>query len=198
MKKLDILPIGLYEENVYLLHQDGHVLIIDPGCKMKYITPYIQDEIVDGIVLTHGHEDHTVAVDDLVEMYHCDVYMHVDEMPLVQNKFGYDIPYYTQIYSTITPIQSEQTIGTFPIKVIHTPGHSVGSICIQYKNWLFTGDTLFAGSIGRCDLFTGDERIMFETLKIFKEMDHSITIYPGHGPSSTIGNELLYNPYLTY
>ena len=196
MKKLDILPIGLYEENVYLLHEDGHVLIIDPGCKAKEIQKYINDEVVDGIILTHGHEDHALGVDDLVDIYHCPIYMHEDEIPLVNQSYANDLPYFEVIYNTITPIKEDETIGQFNLHILHTPGHTAGSICIQYKEYLFTGDTLFAGSIGRCDLYSGDEATMMESLKIFKSLDHSLQIYPGHGPSSTIGFELEHNSYL--
>ena len=70
--KLDTLPIGLYGENIYVLHENGHVLIIDPGKNAKEIAKCIsKDEIVDGIILTHGHEDHTQATDDLVDIYSC-------------------------------------------------------------------------------------------------------------------------------
>ena len=82
--KFDILPFGLYGENVYVLHDKKHVLIIDPGAKAKQISAMIgEDEVVDAILLTHGHEDHTLSVDDLVDIYHCPVYLHESDLVLV-------------------------------------------------------------------------------------------------------------------
>ncbi len=194
--KLDILPIGLYGENTYILHDQQHVLIVDPGAQAKYIFPFIEPgEVVDGIVLTHGHEDHTLSADDLSEAYHCPVYMDMDDYFLVdpkETRYGYDAP----VYAAITPLEETMTIGKFPLQVISTPGHTIGSVCIRYRNLLFTGDTLFAGDIGRTDLMSGDEEQMMKSLQIFKTLPHDLRILPGHGPSSTIKQELLMNPYL--
>lgn len=193
---LDILPIGLYEENSYVLHEKGHVLLIDPGRYPKEIMKHVkEDEIVDGIVLTHGHEDHTGAVDDLVETYHCLVYMHSDDKILTdpsQIGKGYDGP----VYSTIEPLETVTKIGAFPLTVYHTPGHTEGSCCIQYRNLLFTGDTLFASDIGRTDLFSGDEQKMMQSLKLLKSLPNDLQIYPGHGPASTMHEEKMRNFYL--
>jgi glyoxylase-like metal-dependent hydrolase (beta-lactamase superfamily II) len=88
------------------------------------------------------------------------------------------------------------TVGTFPLSVIATPGHTAGSVCVRFRSLLFTGDTLFAGDIGRTDLYSGDEEQMIETLKLFKDLPHDLRVLPGHGPASTIGRELKVNPYL--
>ena len=193
---LDILPIGLYQENSYVLHDHGHVLFIDPGRYAKELMKAVkEEETVDGIVLTHGHEDHTGAVDDLAEQYHCPVYMHKEDMNLTDPKQtgrGFDGP----IYSPILPLEEQTKIGTFPITVYHTPGHTEGSCCIQYRNILFTGDTLFASDIGRTDLFSGDEGKMMKSLQLLKNLSNDLQIYPGHGPASTMHEEKMRNPYL--
>ncbi len=197
--KLDVLPIGLYGENIYVLHENDHVLIVDPGKYAKEIKKYISEkEIVDGIVLTHGHEDHTGAVDDLVDMYGCCVYMDLDDYDLVDPKYagshGFDAPIYTKVNS----LQTNSKVGTFSLEVTKTPGHTKGSVVIRYRNLLFTGDTLFQGSIGRTDLYGGSEIEMKESLKKFFDMPHDLIVLPGHGPKSTIKQELDTNMYIQY
>lgn len=199
--KLDILPIGLYEENSYILHEDGHVLFIDPGRFAKELIAHVkEDEVVDGIVLTHGHEDHTGAVDDLVDHYGCKVYMHSNDLMLTNaslgvRKRGYEAP----IFHEITPLTSgDMEIGTFHITVYETPGHTSGSCLIRYKQSLFTGDTLFKNSIGRTDLFGGNEMEMMQSLRFIQSLPNDLTVYPGHGPSSSIAKEKRTNPYLQF
>lgn len=197
--KLDILPIGQYEENVYVLHDKGHVLIIDPGRSAKTIASVIaQDETVDAVILTHGHADHTQAADDISEMYHCPVYMNREDYILVDPSFagkhGFDGP----VYSEILDLQAVMKIGVFDLQIHYTPGHTAGSVCVQYKNLLFSGDTLFAGSIGRTDLYSGDEMQMAQSLEYLKKLPHDLKVLPGHGPSSTIGMEIKRNPFMIY
>ncbi|MBQ3459248.1 MAG: MBL fold metallo-hydrolase [Solobacterium sp.] len=197
--KLDILPIGQYEENVYVLHDKGHVLIIDPGRSAKTIASVIApDETVDAVILTHGHADHTQAADDISEMYHCPVYMNREDYILVDPSFagkhGFDGP----VYSEILDLQAVMKIGVFDLQIHYTPGHTAGSVCVQYKNLLFSGDTLFAGSIGRTDLYSGDETQMAQSLEYLKKLPHDLKVLPGHGPSSTIGTEIKRNPFMIY
>lgn len=196
---LDILPIGLYEENSYVLHQNKHVLFVDPGRYAKEIASKTEkDETVDGIVLTHGHEDHTGAVDDLVDLYHCRVYISQKDLDLIDPANARKIGFSAPVYSEVTPYpqgDSEITVGTFPLKIIETPGHTEGSVCIQYRSILFTGDTLFAGSIGRTDLYSGNEKEMYESLYKLSRMPGYLQVFPGHGPSTTITHELQINPY---
>lgn len=195
---LDILPIGLYQENIYVVHENKHVMIIDPGAHAKEIMKCIQkDEAVDGIILTHGHEDHTGVADDLVDQYHCPLYMHPMDFCLVDPNAGRDmLGYTTPVYSKIEPLQPEMKIGVFKIKVYHTPGHTAGSCCIQYKNVLFAGDTLFAGSCGRTDLYSGNEYQMAQSLKFLKTLPQDLIVYPGHGPSTTIHQEVMTNMFM--
>lgn len=139
--RLDILPIGQFEENSYVLHDNGHVLFIDPGRYYKKIMGCVgKDEVVDGIVLTHGHSDHTGAVDDLCDVYNCPVYMDHHDLPLVlpsnAGHYGYSAP----VYASIHDLNEKQVkIGTFSLEIHHTPGHTDGSICVRYKNILLLG-----------------------------------------------------------
>ena len=87
--KIDTLPIGLYGENSFILHDNGHVLFIDPGRYAQELSRHVTaDETVDAILLTHGHEDHTQAVDDLYDIYKCPVYLHEGDYDMVDPKFG--------------------------------------------------------------------------------------------------------------
>ena len=196
--KLDILPIGQFEENSYVLHDNGHVLFVDPGRYYKKIMECVgKNEIVDGILLTHGHSDHTGAVDDLCDVYNCPVYMDHHDLALVlpsnAGKYGYSAPVYAPIHDLN---EKEVKIGAFSLEIHHTPGHTDGSICVRYKNILFTGDTLFASSCGRTDLYSGSDEKMRQTLEYLKTLPHDLQIYPGHGPASTIGIEVRNNPYM--
>lgn len=195
--KIDILPIGLYQENSYVLHDQGHVLFIDPGRYAKTIAEAVnRDETVDGILLTHGHEDHTGAADDLADMFETDIYMHENDLALTDPAYAKMAGYCAPVYHTVKPLSAKMKIGVFDIEVIETPGHTAGSVCFRYRNLLFTGDTLFASDIGRTDLYSGDEEEMMRSLQKFYALPHDLRVLPGHGPCSTIGLELQRNPYL--
>lgn len=197
--KIDTLPIGLYGENSYVLHDHDEVLLIDPGAYPKEILKHIdlKKEKVQAIVLTHGHEDHTGAVDDLVDELHCPVYMDMDDYPLVSPDNAKSMRgYVTPVYAPIQPLTNYMMIGSFSLHVYKTPGHTAGSTCIRYRNVLFAGDTLFAGSCGRTDLYSGDETAMLQSLRFLKDLPRDLIVYPGHGPATTIGEEADTNPFM--
>ena len=199
--RIDQLPIGLYQENVWVLHDQGHVLVFDPGCyKAKEILKKIDDnETVDGIILTHGHEDHTLCTDDLADLCGCPVYIHPLDGELLKPDSPERPSYCAPVYSRLNSLrEGEMTVGVFRLHVYHTPGHTMGSVCIRYKNLLISGDTLFAGSIGRTDLYGGDDYEMGRSLKKLKELPGSLTVCPGHGPSTTLAYEFKTNRYVLY
>ena len=195
--KTEKLIMGPEEENVYILHQSGHVLIIDPGYNAKEIASHIDpNEQVDGILLTHGHEDHTGAADDLCEIYGCRLYMHPADLPLIDpanSRSGFCYPVYTRTEDPGKRI----TTAAFTADVYHTPGHTAGSVCYRIRNHLFTGDTLFACDIGRTDLFSGSEEEMKESLRFLQTLPKDLAVEPGHGPSTTLSRELKNNPYFS-
>ena len=196
---MDIIrtPQGLYKTNCYILKENGYALIIDPGFHGQRIMKELQDVTPVGIVLTHGHADHICAVDTLVESYHIPVYMHAkdEELLLVKRRMpsGYK-ERFTPPYVALEegPLQIEP----FSLHVWEVPGHSAGSVCIGYKHILFTGDTLFKGTIGKVNTYNGDSKAMEKTLQKIMTLDPSYVIYPGHGSSTTLRYELGTNPYL--
>lgn len=198
MFEVDAMALGQIQANCYLVKENGHCIIIDPGASYQKILDECQGYQVDAIVLTHGHFDHIGAVDQLVEVLQCPVYIYEDDYELAKN------PNYNCSYSANITLKSpvkflvvgDNQIGNFNFKVYQTPGHTHGSVVLLYKDCLFSGDTLFKGDIGRTDLYSGDENEMYESLQLFEKLDHSLKVYPGHGEATTIAEELKSNPYL--
>lgn len=172
--QVEKLVTGYLQENCYILTKEDECLVIDPGSDYAFIKNKIEDKKVMGILLTHSHFDHIGAVDDLVNDYKVD------------------------IYSFKNLNEGNKTMGNFSFEVILTPGHSSDSITFYFNEdkIMFTGDFLFKENIGRCDLPTGDINSMKRSLNKIKTYDDEITIYPGHGESSTLKYEKDNNQYL--
>ena len=188
-------PIGT---NTYLLTEGKDALLIDPASKAEKLIGILGDYNLIGILLTHGHFDHIKAVDGLYEHYHCPVYLHHDDEYLARDKYAGEsfgiVSYIT--CDTIHPKQGKTKIGPFEFEVIYTPGHTRGSLIYVFADSIFTGDTLFKGSVGRTDLDGGDQRQLKDSLRTFKQFDKDYNIYPGHEDFSTLSYELANNPYL--
>ncbi len=203
---LERLVVGPFEVNCYIFgdKRTKEVLVIDPGEDFPLIWETISqaEYQVKGIVLTHGHADHIGAVTELKNRTSAPIYIHPEDKEMLTDPklnrslyFGFSVtsPAADKFLKEGDLLQ----IGALTLKVTHTPGHTPGGICLEYDKILFTGDTLFAGSIGRTD-FPGSS---FQTLinsikKKILILSDEITIYPGHGPSSTIGEERVNNPFL--
>ncbi len=183
------MAVGPLQANCYILgcSSSNECMVIDPGGDVLSIVKEITKAgmSVARIVLTHGHFDHTDGAEELKAAVKAPVYIHAEDEPLL--KFKPD-EYLEdgQIFD----------IGTYKISVIHTPGHSPGGVCLFAPGAVFTGDTLFAGSIGRTDFPGGDYDSLISGVKnkIFPLGDN-LRVYPGHGPASTIGHERIQNPF---
>ena len=187
------LTLGLYQVNTYLLFNDtGEALVIDPGYEADAILDALEGKTLKAIVLTHGHFDHVGAVKELVAETGCEVYIHAAEATLPPMMTAGEL-YYTRTYAegdTVTPISGVE------LKVLHTPGHTPGSVCLLWGDQMFSGDTLFEGSCGRVDFPGGDPQEMLKSLNRLASLQADYRVHPGHGPSTTLSQEKRYNPYM--
>lgn len=201
MTKIECLVLGPFAANCYLLWKDSHVLIVDPGSKNPKIRERIEEHsgIVDGIYLTHGHFDHIAGVDVLAAYYHCPVYINEPDLPLLRDPVlnvssgGNEVV----IKTKATGLQpGKNKIGAFCFDLIDAPGHSEGSCLMIWEENMICGDVLFQGSIGRTDLPGGSNTKMYQSLQIIKTLDPDLNVFPGHGDSTTLQEELQFNPFL--
>ena len=187
------LTLGLYQVNTYLLFNDaGEALVIDPGYEADAILDALEGKTLKAIVLTHGHFDQVGAVKELVAETGCEVYIHAAEATLPPMMTAGEL-YYTRTYAegdTVTPISGVE------LKVLHTPGHTPGSVCLLWGDQMFSGDTLFEGSCGRVDFPGGDPQEMLKSLHRLASLQAEYQVHPGHGESTTLNREKGYNPYL--
>lgn len=201
MKKIETLMLSMYTANCYLLWQDEHVLIVDPGCANPRLYEYIEQQhgIVDGVYLTHGHYDHIGGCDDVVRHFHCPVYMYEVDMPMLQNPY-LNVSAQGQEVVITAPVHAlsagKQNIGVFEVDILPAPGHTPGSCLLLWEQHIICGDVLFQGSIGRCDLPGGSQQDMMQSLQMIKTLDAHLDVYPGHGESTTLAEEFQTNPYL--
>lgn len=201
---LGIIPVGLLAANCYILgcEETKEGVIIDPGGDEEKLISKIEKSglKIKYIILTHGHFDHIGAVNEirnktnaLVAIHSLDKEMLEDEKRSKKNNRRLIT---IDSYDMDLKDGDLLTIGNLELKIIHTPGHSPGGISIFIDNILFTGDTLFAGSIGRTDFYKGDMEEILSSIKnkLFTLPDDT-KVYPGHGPSSTIFKEKTSNPF---
>ena len=189
---LKTLALGAYQTNCYLLSNDTEALVIDPGYEPDTILDSLEGLTLKAILLTHGHFDHVGAVKELVAETGCEVYIHAAESTMPPMMTAGPL-YYTRTYAegdTIAPIAGAE------LKVLHTPAHTPGSVCLLWGQELFAGDTLFAGSCGRVDLPGGDPAQMMQSLNRLASLQADYRVHPGHGPSTTLSQEKRYNPYM--
>lgn len=194
-----IIIAGIYEENCYIVMDEStkEAVVLDPGGSEEKLERELLSlgAKVKYILLTHGHFDHVGAVDYLVEKFNAPVYVNkLDEEYMEQDR---------TVFGSVKKVDGYLNDGDVldfadtTIKVIYTPGHTKGGVCLLIDDKLFTGDTLFQGSIGRSDFIGGSFAELINSIKTkLLVLDKNTEVYPGHGPMSTIGYEYNNNPFL--
>ena len=180
-------------------NQNKDALIIDPGSDEKSIANFINKKNLNVKIIlnTHAHYDHIGSVAFFKDKYSIPFCLHSKDEKLLKSANlyvkifeGKDLIKVPTVDYYYDQVNIQDYIDYFSIKVFFTPGHSKGGVCLLIEDILFTGDTLFNGLIGRVDLPGGDEKSLHNSLKIISKLKTSTVILPGHGSSSTIGNEL--------
>lgn len=171
--KIEKIVTGVLEENCYILKNNNVCLIIDPGDDYPKIKEVIGDSKILGVLITHAHFDHIGALRNFL------------------TKKG------VKIFKKSNLEEKDYEIGPFQFQCIYTPGHSSDSITFYFKkeNSMFVGDFIFKGSIGRCDLPTGEEGKMKESIAMIKNYPEQTFIYSGHGEDTTLEEEIKSNPF---
>lgn len=205
---LETLPVGMLAVNCYILGcaRTRQAVVIDPGDRAGAILSVLARHglALNRILTTHGHFDHLLAVRALSEQTGAPFYIHRAERPLVaamgrtcRSWLGYDPGEPPAIAGDLTPGELVQ-VGDISLEVRHTPGHSPGSVTFVAHSGrsAFTGDALFAGSIGRTDLPGGDLRTLLAAIRgQILSLPDDYAVLPGHGEASTVGEERLNNPF---
>ena len=193
MIKIFTLPLGQLETNCYLVaDEDGNAAVIDPAAAPERILQTARENglNIQTILLTHGHFDHVGGIRGLVQALRCPVWMHESELTLPEYLTDGKL-YYTDGYDEGDTV----TVGKLTFTVLHTPGHTPGSVCLRCGDALFSGDTLFAGSYGRTDFSGGSGSEMCKSLHRLAGISENLTVYPGHGEMTTLDAERKENPY---
>ena len=203
IEKLEVGPLAV---NCYLVGDEASRtgMIIDPGAESAAIRKRVKALGFDikFIVLTHGHFDHVGALKELKEATRAEIAIHTDDaqsLPFGNTlgaAFGFSFPPPPAPDRLLEQGDSFE-LGRQRLRVLHTPGHTPGGICLLGEGIVFTGDTLFYASVGRADLPGGNSKQLIDSInKKLMVLSDNTTVYPGHGPESTIGQERRSNPFL--
>jgi len=196
------LTLGPLDTNCWLVDDcaGGPVLVVDPADDAAGILEALGSRRVAAVVLTHGHFDHLGAVREILDSTGAPLVVHEDDAASITTSTGNGGALFG--FSETAP-QADRTVrdgdaitaGELELRVIHTPGHTPGSICLYGGDILLSGDTLFAGSIGRTDFPGGDMAAMRRSIARLASLPDETRVCPGHGPETTIARERRVNPF---
>lgn len=205
--KIKLMVLGQVSTNCYILYREDSkkAVVFDPADAPEHIENVLAELglELEAVLLTHGHFDHIMAANKLKEKYGVQVIAHEEEAEIAKEpglnlscQFG--LGYSLNVDKTVKDGEVLDIAG-FSMKVIHTPGHTKGSVCyyLEKDEVLFSGDTLFAGSVGRSDFPTGSGATLIRSIrdKLAVLPDHT-EVFPGHGEQTDIGYEKMHNPFI--
>ena len=191
------LTVGPIETNCYVVSNDGRCAIIDPGDEASAILNYLEENHLhcDAVLLTHAHFDHVGAVDIVAGETGATTYMNRQDHEVAiggrPNEF-FVAPTNTRFYEDGDEVEAAGLC----FRVLSTPGHTPGSVCLLCEDALFTGDTLFKDSCGRTDFLRSSTEAMFSSLRRLATLPGDYEVYPGHMSATTMERERRYNPYI--
>ncbi len=216
-RRLITVPLGPLESNMYLITGDTGIFVVDPSVSPERAEEYCDlpglskgECHVRALLLTHGHHDHIKYVNEWQDAYPtAKIFFSSNDRDLLGNGYmncsymeGYEVIYDFK-YSNLAGMYGQNLVKEedISIKVYETPGHTMGSVCflvtIDGEDMLFTGDTVFRGSVGRTDMPGGSGKDIMKSVKRISKLDPGLKIYPGHGPDSTLGDEIRFNPFFS-
>jgi hydroxyacylglutathione hydrolase len=201
-----VIADPLFQSNCYIVGcpDTAEGIVIDPGIRIGDIAAAVKEEgiQVTAVVNTHGHLDHVAGAAEARRIFNAPFLLHEAESVILANldnsaaNFGLPPVEHPQVDRWLTDGEVVK-FGKQSLKVLHTPGHTPGGICLLGDGHLFSGDTIFSGSIGRHDFFGGDfETLMNSIMNRILTLPEETVIHPGHGPETTVGREKALNPFL--
>ena len=204
-----VFEFGMFSTNCYVSYceETQEAVIIDPGfdnnVESKSVISFIEEQglVLKHIINTHGHPDHTCGNEVIKQTFHIPISIHEEDAYML-GESGMTTAKFFGFNHTSSPADKLLhdgdciEFGKAKLKVLHTPGHSAGSIMLVGENHVFSGDTLFAGSIGRTDFPGSSDSEKQCSLKKLLNLSDSCLVYPGHGPETTMGEEKRANPFL--
>lgn len=212
--KIYTLPVGFIQTNCcVVVNGENKAALIDPGAQPEKILRFLKEHnlTLTMILLTHGHFDHIGGVDGILEKFEVPVYIHPLDKEMTENpsqnaSMSFGGPGITCRTSRIYEEGDEISFGDVTFRVLHTPGHTQGCVCLvakvcepeepQFQGVMFTGDTIFAGSVGRTDLYGGNYSQIAASAKRIAALPGNYRLLPGHGEDTTLNYERESNLYL--
>lgn len=198
--KIQRFPVGILRTNSYLISYNSKGIIVDPGGINDKLDESIKKlNGIDYIILTHGHFDHILEVERYQELTGAKVVIGYDEKDFpMDNSLNLCSEFYKKGINNFSAdiLVKDDDVLNFndkEIKIISTPGHTIGSVCYCMDNIMFSGDTLFKGKIGRTDLVTGNRENMLNSLRKLYRLNRDYLVYPGHGLTTSLYREKLLN-----
>jgi len=203
--KIDWRTVGAFQENSYLVLDPAsqRAVLVDPGAEADALIEMVRASgaTLEAIWLTHAHIDHIGAIADVKRLWDVPIYLHPADQPLydrgAMQAAVYGIPFEQPPAPDRTLAEGDiVTVGSLDFDVLHVPGHAPGHVAFVREGHMVGGDLLFAGSIGRTDLPLANPDHMMESLERVAGLPEETIVYPGHGPTTSIGRERATNPFL--